>query len=276
MQRGRRRRPWPTRAIALGLAALVPGCGGTTSSTPSAARESLVERARTAHFQVHADRAPDETVRAIAAALEESVGRVTRDLETGDVGAIRAEVWQDEASWFAEMERFFGRRYNATGYVTGPAVIRILAVPQVARNATHEMAHAVSLRVNPTFANNPRWLWESVALFENDELVDPRSLPYLVQGRFPTLSELDADPNASRQVYEVGYLIGEFVVARAGRSGLLRLVRANGDVTTVGFADAKAFEDAWAAFVRARYLGAAAIDTRRASPIDLLVVPPGG
>jgi len=32
---------------------------------------------------------------------------------------------------------------------------------------------------------------------------------------FPTLSELDADPNASRQVYEVGYLIGEFVVARA-------------------------------------------------------------
>jgi len=32
---------------------------------------------------------------------------------------------------------------------------------------------------------------------------------------FPTLSELDADPNASRQVYEVGYLIGEFVGARA-------------------------------------------------------------
>ena len=88
---------------------------------------------------------------------------------------------------------------------------------------------------------------------------DPRSLPYLVQGRFPTLSELDADPNASRQVYEVGYLIGEFVVARAGRDGLLRLIRANGDVTSVGFASPAAFEEAWKAFVRARYFEGAGL-----------------
>jgi hypothetical protein len=140
--------------------------------------------------------------------------------------------------------------------VTGPSVLRLLSVPEVVRNATHEMAHAISLRANPAFANRPRWLWESVALFENDELVDPRSIPYLVQGRFPTLTELDADPNASRQVYEVGYLIGEFVVARAGRAGLLRLVRANGDVTSVGFSSPAAFESEWATFVRARYFGA--------------------
>jgi hypothetical protein len=42
-----------------------------------------------------------------------------------------------------------------------------------------------------------------VALFENDEFVDPRSISYLAQGRFPTLADLDADANASRQVYEV-------------------------------------------------------------------------
>ena len=90
--------------------------------------------------------------------------------------------------------------------MTGPTVLRVLAVPSVARNATHEMSHAISLSVNATFGNRPRWLWESVALFENDEFVDPRSIAYLAQGRFPTLAELDADPNASRQVYEVGYL----------------------------------------------------------------------
>jgi hypothetical protein len=89
--------------------------------------------------------------------------------------------------------------------------------------------------------------------------VDPSSLPYLVQGRFPTLSDLDADPNASRQVYEVGYLIGEFVVARAGRDGLLRLIRANGDVNSVGFASLTAFEEAWKAFVRARYFDSAGL-----------------
>jgi hypothetical protein len=157
------------------------------------------------------------------------------------------------------MERFLGRRYNATGYVTGPTVLRVLAVPSVVRNATHEMSHAISLRVNPTFGNRPRWLWESVALFENDEFVDPRSISYLVQGRFPTLAELDADPNSSRQVYEVGYLIGEFVVARAGRDGLLRLIRSSGDVTVLGFANPAAFESEWASFVRVRYFAAAGL-----------------
>ncbi len=254
-------RAGPSRGLWLVLWALAAssGCGGGSASAPTSAVESLLSRARTEHFEVQAGLASDDTVAQIAAGLEARYARVVADLETGEVARIRVEVWKDEASFFAEMQRYFGRRYNATGYVTGPSVIRVLAVPQVVRNATHEMSHAISLRVNPTFANQPRWLWESVALFENDELVDPRSLPYLVQGRFPTLSELDADPNASRQVYEVGYLIGEFVVARAGRDGLLRLIRANGDVTSVGFASPAAFEEAWKAFVRARYFEAAGL-----------------
>ena len=131
----------------------------------------------------------------IATALESRYGRVTSDLATGEVARITVEVWSDEASFLAEMERFFGRRYNANGYVTGPTVLRVLAVPSVARNATHEMSHAISLSVNPTFGNRPRWLWESVALFENDEFVDPRSISYLAQGRFPTLG---ATPTPTR------------------------------------------------------------------------------
>jgi len=234
------------------------GCGGSASA-PSTTLESLVPRARTAHFDVHAGLASEATVAEIAAALESRYGRVIADLETGEVPRITVEVWSDEASFLTEMERFFGRRYNATGYVTGPSVLRVLAVPQVVRNTTHEMSHAISLHVNPTFGNRPRWLWESVALYENGELVDPRSISYLAQGRFPTLSELDADPNASRQVYEVGYLIAEFVVARAGRDGLLRLIRANGDVTVIGLRDPAAFESEWSSFVRARYFAAAGL-----------------
>jgi hypothetical protein len=235
------------------------GCGGGSSAVPTAVVESLAPRARTAHFDVHAGQATDTTVAEIGSALESRYGRVTSDLMTGDVPRMTVEVWSDQASFLAEMERFLGQRYDATGYVTGPTGLRVLAVPSVARNATHEMSHAISLSVNPTFANRPRWLWESVALFENDEFVDPRSISYLTSGRFPTLADLDADPNASRQVYEVGYLIGEFVVARAGREGLLRLIRSNGDETVLGFASPAAFESEFAAFVRSRYFGAAGL-----------------
>ena len=109
--------------------------------------------------------------------------------------------------------------------------------------------------MNPTFANNPRWLWESVALYENGELVDPRSLPYMVEGRPPTLAQLDADVTASRQVYEVGYLLGEFVVARGGRAALVEPHPGQREHRRP-FSGSRAaeFEAAWYAFVRGRYL----------------------
>jgi hypothetical protein len=93
-------------------------------------------------------------------------------------------------------------------------------------------------------ANDPRWLWDSVALWENGELVDPRTLDYMVGGRPPTLDELSADFAASRQVYEVGYTIGEFVVAWGGREALVRLIQTNGDTASVLGLSPPAFEAA--------------------------------
>lgn len=110
--------------------------------------------------------------------------------------------------------------------------MRVLAVAQVARNAVHELCHSVSLYVNPSFANNPRWLWESVALYENG----------------------DADVTTGRQVYEVGYLIGEFVVARGGLPALRDLIRTPGDTAAVLGLSPAQFEAAWYAYVRERYL----------------------
>ena len=85
---------------------------------------------------------------------------------------------------------------------------------------TYPSSESGQMDVNPRFANEPRWLWESVALWENGELADPRTLDYMVAGRPPTLEQLNADVTASRQVYEVGYTIGEFVVARGGKEAL--------------------------------------------------------
>ncbi len=78
----------------------------------------------------------------------------------------------------------------------------------------HEMCNSVSLYVSPSFANNPRWLWESVALYENSELV----------------------------------------VARGGRAALVQLIRAHGDTAAVLGLSPAEFETAWYAYVRDRYL----------------------
>lgn len=246
-------RRWPI-VIAWALAASLPtGCGGGPSS-PSQTVERLVPRLDTAHFHLLAGSAPDSVVRGVANALEEARPRLLADLAVPETRSTTVRIWQDEASFLAALEAALGQRFSATGYITGPDEIRVLAVPRLERNATHEFAHAVSLYVNPSFANNPRWLWESVALYENGEFVDPKTLPYLAGGAFPTLTQLNADPNASLRIYDLGFVLGEFIVSRVGTEGLVELIRRNGDTAAVMGLSTAQFESAFAAFVTARYL----------------------
>lgn len=229
-------------------------CGGRpTVPTPAATASALSLRLETAHFRLSTDAAPEALLRAVADRLEAELPRYQADLGVPSVRPFEVHVWQDEAAWFAEVQRYMGRRVDTTGYVTGPDGIRVLAVEQVARNASHELAHCVSLYVNPRFGNNPRWLWESVALYENGERVDPRTLDYMVAGRPPTLEQLDADVMTSRQVYELGFLIGEFIVDRGGQGALVELVRSSGDTQAVLGRSGAGFEQAWFAWVKQRY-----------------------
>jgi hypothetical protein len=239
------------------LAALWPvACGGGAGGPPAApaASAAIALRLETAHFRIHAGAVPDGVLQDVATALERELPRYQADLEVAATRTFTVRVVQDQAAWFGEVQSYFGRRIETSGYVTGPDELRVLSGSSVARNATHELAHCVSLYTNPSIANNPRWLWESLALYENGERVDPRTLPYMVAGAPPTLAELDADVAASRRVYEVGYTIGEFVVARGGQAVLVRLVRANGDTAAVLGLTPQAFVDEWYAFVRERYL----------------------
>jgi hypothetical protein len=228
-------------------------CGGGPAS-PSRAVENLMPRLDTAHFHLLAGGAPDSVLRGVADALEEARPRLLADLAAPATRSTTVRIWQDESSFLAALEAALGQRFSASGYITGPDEIRLLAVPRVERNATHEFVHAASLYLNPSFANNPRWLWETVALYENGEFVDPKTLPYLTGRAFPTLAQLNADPNASQRIYDLGFVLGEFIVSRVGPEGLIEMIRSNGDTTAVMGLSAAQFEAALAAFITARYL----------------------
>lgn len=230
-------------------------CGsGGGISTPSAAAESLELRIQTDHFRIFAGTAPNSAVQAAADRLEAEYPRIVTGFGLPGLPVITVRIWQDETTYFNELTRYFGVRYQAAGYITGPAELRVLAAANLSTNVVHEFVHAASVSLNPSFGNNPRWLWEAVALYENGELVDPRRVDYLVRGAFPTLQQLNADPNAGRQIYEVGYLLGEFIVSTWGRPAYLRLIQANADLPGVLGVSTPEFESAWQSYVRQRYL----------------------
>ncbi|MEO8679132.1 MAG: hypothetical protein ABI665_08800 [Vicinamibacterales bacterium] len=240
------------------LACLSMGCSGATATSPSplsaAFSESLSLKVQTAHFQVFGGTTPDATLRAAAARLEAEYPRILSELGVASHPTVTVRIWQDTTSYYNELTRYFGTRYNAIGYITGPTELRLLVGGNLDTSAVHEFVHAVSLDVNPRFSNNPRWLWETVALYENGEFVHPRLLEFLVNGNFPTLQQLDGDVNSDSPIYQVGYSIGEFIVSRYGRAPFLRLIETGADLRGVLGVSKVEFEAAWQSYVRQRYL----------------------
>jgi hypothetical protein len=245
------------KLLALVGVMLTIACGGAaTAPSPSIAAfsESLAMKVQTAHFQVFGSGTPDATLRAAANRLEAEYPRILGDLKVTSHPMVAVRIWQDTTSYYNELERYFGTRYRATGYITGPTELRLLAGGNLETNAVHEFVHAVSLDVNPRFANNPRWFWESVALYENGEFVHPRQLEFLVNGNFPTLQQLNGDVNSDSPIYQIGYLLGEFIVSRYGQAPFLRLIETGADLQGVLGLSTAEFEAAWHSWVRERYL----------------------
>ena len=258
--------------------ALTASCdSGPVQPSSSSRSEQLTPKLSTAHFRVLADRAGTTVLQGIADALEEAYPRVTADLRTGELATVSAYIWTDETSFNAAMRSNLGVVWPGTrGYVFAPSSVAVLAVASagaIAETATHEFIHVATLAVNRSISNNPRWLWETVALYENREFVHPATLAYMRTGQLPTLAALDASFNDSRQIYEVGCVLGEFIVANWGLDGMVRLVQTNGNVPdTLGLSVAD-FEARWYAFLKTKYGVPSAYSIRTGDARDSTQMP---
>jgi hypothetical protein len=242
------------RFLVIAFAIATIGCGGAAPSSPTPISETLEQKFQTEHFRMVAGRSSDTSLRGAADRLEAEYQRIKTDLGVSTLPVVTVRIWQDETTYFNELTRYFGVRYQATGYITGPTELRLLNTAALGVNVVHEFVHAASMAVNPQFANNPRWFWETVALYENGELVNPRTLDYAVRGAFPTLQQLNVDPNSGQQIYQLGFVLGEFIVTRWGQAAFVRLIQTSADLPGVLGVSAAEFESAWQSYVRQRYL----------------------
>jgi len=189
--------------------------------------------------------------------LNDNYSRVLNDLEVSSMNKVSIQIWNNETNFLDDMEQAIGQRYQgASGWVYSSTDIRILyRGVYTSQIALHEFCHAVSLVVNNTIGNNPRWLWEAVALYEAGEFVNPATISYLVSGNFPTLSELNSDFNTGgNKIYSVGYLLSEFIIANWDKNQFVNLIKANGNIEETLGISSQQFEEAWKNFVINKYL----------------------
>lgn len=187
--------------------------------------------------------------------MESNYQRILDDLQVATLPVVKVDIWAENETFLAAMERNIGRRYpGATGYVSAGGIC-LLNIGDVPYAAVHEFAHVVSQHVNARIGNNPRWLWEAVALYESGSLINPKGLAYMVSGNYPTLQQLNGDYNAGDQkIYSVGYTIVEFINLTWRKNATIALIESNGNIFKVlSLTDAE-FENQWYQFVKAKYL----------------------
>jgi hypothetical protein len=213
-----------------------------------------------AHFTFDYPAVDAATIAATAAHLESEHARVVSALGVTDMPRVHVTLYADHAALEAATRSVAGVVPSWTyGLVTAEDRIHCMSPSQPGwgpydrrmSDLVHEFAHGVTLHVNPRIANRPRWLWEAVAIYEAGQKVDLRTVPYMTAHRPPTFAELASIED--KRIYDVGYSISEFVVARWGAGALRELVVKNGDTAAVLGLSTPDFEAAWFAFVGTTY-----------------------
>ncbi len=202
--------------------------------------------------------AAEELAGPILARLAAEGGRIRDHLGVTDTTPYAVHVRGNSGDFLRAMESSIGTSYpGASGFITGRYRAEILATSGAPQEALHEYAHSMSLFIKPRWYNRPRWLWEALATWESGEFFHPSTISDVRVGIFPTLAELDLDHNSgARLVYEVGYLLFEYLLDGWGMETVKELIRQSGDVPGVLGLPVEEFERRWREFVTERYLKA--------------------
>jgi len=251
----------PERIVALTalLGMLWASCGGS-SSAPSAPPAAAAGSFSSPHFLFQYTTLDADNIGAIAAAVESVYPRIIAELLSDALPQVNVTFYLDHSALeTAALAAGVVVPPWASGLATAENHIHLIspnlrswgAYDRLVSNLVHEFAHCVSLHLNGRIANNPRWFWESVAIYESRQFVEPKTLAYLTARTPPSFDRLNAFDNTL--VYDVGYLIAEFVIARWGQASLHDLIAVNGDTSAALGVSQPVFEQQWFAFVQDRY-----------------------
>lgn len=203
----------------------------------------LTVKKSTEHFAFLYSNIDNGTIDSIAARLENNYHKITADFRVKKLPVVTVRIYPDLTSFHQSinaagapadlMATAFGKddfrmvSPNATG------IDSILLIQGV----THEFTHVVHLNVDYS-PNNPRWLWEGMAMFEANMFYDPSQFPGFKDKKFPPLSTLGGGME-----YMLGYVIIEAIKDTWGFEKVIELIKKQGNVESVLKIDQKKFEE---------------------------------
>ncbi len=190
----------------------------------------------------------------IARAAEDNYRRVLDDFGVTSSPQVPVRIYGSRAHFYDVMEDVTGARdfFDAFAWC-GQIYIDATASLNFPVNIVHEFTHLATDLFHPA-GLRARWLAEAIAQFEAGSFYHPGQMAYLRDGQAPpTLAQLDAVSSTSRQIYDLGYVLTEFIITTWGRPRLLDLITADGNLTSALGVTPAAFEAQFADWLQETY-----------------------
>jgi hypothetical protein len=211
------------RGVVVTLALLSICCGGSTASSPTATAETLEPRVTTEHFRLLAGTTADSAVRAAVDRLEAEYPRILRELNLTALPVIHGPGLARRDHLLQRADALpSGVRYGVPP-ATSPVRpnCALLDGPRLPINAgprVHPCGKHGDQRAHPQqSALVLGGRWRSTRTVSSS--IRARSITWC-GGAFPTLQQLNVDPNGGTQIYQLGYVIGDFIVGAMGPRGV--------------------------------------------------------
>ena len=195
-------------------------------------------------------------------AIEDKLNHIAEQLNSKyklpkETDTIHVHVWRDYEEYLVAQKRITGSEFRGSGgYIFSETDVALFYNDQTIENAEHEFVHASSLKINNELGHKSRWLWEAFAIYEANEFVHPKNLAYLRNGKFPSIAELNGefDGEGANRIYNVGYLLSEFVIETWGSEKYLELIIESANIEKALALSTEEFEAQWKEFVTSKYL----------------------
>lgn len=202
----------------------------------------------------------------LADALENNYLRIGNDLATTPADNIETNIYAQR--WrYIQATKNWGGSGNIEGISKLHFVEQAWGETDSKKVAVHEFAHTVTLKLlveqepqpfnaqnfDRKFSTFPTWLWEGISVYEAQQFVDPKTLPYLNNGQHPSIAELN-DRLKGGKIYTCGFTIIEYILWKYGQKDLIKLIQNYGDLKTTFNITEEQFCNDWYEFVKEKYL----------------------
>lgn len=202
----------------------------------------------------------------LADALESNYLRIGNDLKTPPADNIETNIYAQR--WrYIKATKNWGGSGNIEGISKLHFVEQAWGEADSKKVAIHEFAHTVTLKLlldhepqplnsknfDKKFSTFPTWLWEGISVYEAQQFVEPKTLPYLNNGQHPTIAELNNRIKGGK-IYSCGYTIIEYILFKYGQGNFIKLIENYGDLKTIFNVTEEQFSNEWYEFVKTKYL----------------------